>query len=499
MQDSANRALEPLHLGTRLPEARFRGAVVFVLAFALFAALTHDAVFLAGNDAARFAEIEARVDLGETAIDRSRYAWTEDRVTIDGREYSNKPPLLALIGSGLYFSLKRPLGLSFDTNEPRTVYVLTLLLSGLACAWLSAGFFAALGRHFTIDPAVRVLLTVGLAAGSLLTSFAGTLNSHTVTALLLFTAHTAAWRGAGARAGFLLGLAGCMDAPPALVFLPLLAVVVRESGGWRGLFQYLLSCAGLALVCVTANLTTVGSPLPPKLVPGAIDNSSRFSDSIAGVILPDRWSYPLECLFGWHGFFSVSPILLFGALGLVRAIRRGRPFSTRWSALVAAGCAIVILGHITLAGAFGGWSYGFRYLIPLIPLLLFFAPLALESRGARIAFAGALLFSVATALIGVYHPWPPGYERKDGNDPVAELVSNPVGGNLAAFATEHFPDSRITARLCRTFIQGDKRERQLYLYVFFVSKGDNRQALKLAHALDPGNVRRRDDLEHEDD
>jgi hypothetical protein len=80
--------------------------------------------------------------------------------------------------------------------------------------------------------------------------------------------------------------------------------------------------------------------------------------------------------------------------------------------------------------------------------------------------------SILLALLGAYHPWPPAYEQEANKDPIASLVTNPLGGNAAAFLAEHAPDSRVTEALGSRFISRSKRERDRYLAYFFWSKGD---------------------------
>ena len=55
-------------------------AVVFLLALGLYAATTHRRVFIAGNDASRWAAIESIVDYGSASVERSRFAANIDRV-----------------------------------------------------------------------------------------------------------------------------------------------------------------------------------------------------------------------------------------------------------------------------------------------------------------------------------------------------------------------------------------------------------------------------------
>ncbi len=69
-------------------------AVVFLLALGLYAATTHRRVFIAGNDASRWAAIESLVDYGTASVERSRFAANIDRIRIGEHDYSNKPPLL---------------------------------------------------------------------------------------------------------------------------------------------------------------------------------------------------------------------------------------------------------------------------------------------------------------------------------------------------------------------------------------------------------------------
>ena len=128
-------------------------------------------------------------------------------------------------------------------------------------------------------------------------------------------------------------------------------------------------------------------------------------------------------------------------------------------------------GHAMLAGSYGGWSYGFRYLLPIQALLLLPAAAALS--GARRALLLALLpVSVLFAALGAYHPWPPAFEQESHRQPVASLVRNPVGGNAAAWAAANLPESALARSLGERFVSRDPAERRRYFALFFGSKGD---------------------------
>jgi len=449
--------------------------LLFVFALALYAAATHPRVFSAGNDAARWAQVESIVDQGRTSIERSRFRGTVDKVLVDGREYPNKPPLLALAGAALYAPLEALTGwrIADPATGGRVILALTLLLVGLPAA---AGVAlldrvlegAATGR------AQRLALAVALAAGTLVSSFAVTLNNHVPAAVALLAATAAALDGRAGRSGLACGLAGALDLLPGFGMAPFLAGALageREARAARLARFGGGVAAGLALL-VLSNLLAHGSPLPAKMLPGAVDLSAEAGPSALGVVLPESPAYPVEILFGGHGLFAVSPVLLVGAWGLVRATRRpafGPASLWRW---LAAGIAVQYAGHALIAGSYGGWSYGYRYLIPIQPLLLLAAPAALDLRGARALFAAALPPSLLFAALGAYHPWPPAYEQASSAGSVAARVSNPIGGNAAALAAVRWPDGALAAALGRRFVDPDPQRRREYYALFFGTKGD---------------------------
>ena len=467
----------------RLRIERMRALVVFVATLALYAATTHTRIFAAGNDSSRWAHVEALVDLGTASIERSTFRDTVDRVELGGHDYSNKPPLLAIAGAALYAPLEAATG--WRLGDPRTaggvIWLLTVLLSGVPGALTVTLFDRALLRYPGIDAFRRSLLTTALGAGTLLLSFAGTSNNHIAAALPLLAALLVALDGRAAFAGLLAGLSGGIDILPGFLLAPFLAaiVVLAAPRRMRALVGFALGLAVASAVFVAGNVATTGWPLPPKMVPGAVDHSAQAGPSIAGVVLPQSATYPIEILFGAHGLFVVSPVLLFGAAGLVIARRRPAFATARTWAILAAGIVLQIAGHAVLAGSYGGWSYGYRYLIPITPLLLFAAPHALERRAALAAFVALLPLSVLFAALGAYHPWPPDYEQETNRDPIASLVTNPIGGNAAGWFEQHVPGSAVAEGLGRAFVSPDPRARRSYYVLFFASKGDFASAARI--------------------
>jgi len=454
---------------------------VFFLSFIFFSVITHSHVFLAGNDASRFAHIESLVDRGVSEIDASQYLWTRDKITIGDHNYSNKPPLLGIIGAGVYWVLKQTAGISFKENEGVVVYLLTLIMVGGMTSFLIAQFYTSLSIHPNITPEIRKLITFALLSGTLLTSFSTTFNNHTIAAALIFSSFYYAWLGRPLLSGAFLGGAFCIDIVPGIVFIPVIALTLYDSNNINKIKTFSVSIAIFVGIFIWANYFTLGSFLPPKFVSGGHDYSSAFSSSLFGVLLPESYLYPIQCLFGAHGFFTVSPILFFGVAGIFKVYKTGKLFPKFWVGSLIGTCTFFIVGHILFVGSFGGWSYGFRYLIPIVPILLFFVPAILENKNIKL-FKGVLVVSILFALIGVYNPWPPGFEQEKGKKEIDGLVMNPIAGNATAFMVEHMPSLSFTEKMVKTFISPNRSKSDQFLMYYFYSKGNKQMTLKFMNS-----------------
>jgi hypothetical protein len=446
-----------------------RAAAVFLAMLVAFASLTRGVVFLAGNDASRFAHIQSLVEDRTSSIDGSQYAWTVDRVEIGGRLYSNKPPLLGIVGALVYAPLHAAgFSLRDAGDRPFVLWVLTFVLAGLPTAWLASELFRALALHPGIRDGTRLLATAALVFGTTVSTYSVTLTGHSLAAALLFAAFHAAVRGLAARSGLLAGLAVSIDTVPALGLVPALAWIVGSGFGRRPLGRLLLALAAASLLYLAANLATVGSLWPPKLALGARD----WMGSGGGFRPVGRRHVELlQGLFGRQGFVTTSPILVFGMAGLLRAVRRKVVLRRDWCLAVGLAVAVQVLGRCSFSALAGGWSYGFRYLVPVIPLLMFFAPAALG--GVRTAAFGLLLtISAAVALLGVYNPWPPVRENVEKQDPVIERVRSPIGANAAALLTQLLPASRLAEAAGAALLIPEPAARRRYLAYFYASRGD---------------------------
>ena len=116
-----------------------------------------------------------------------------------------------------------------------------------------------------------------------------------------------------------------------------------------------------------------------------------------------------------------------------------------------------IVFYCTGTNEFGGAAYGFRYLIPLIPVLYYrsckLLLFATWNRKAKtVCTAVLLLWGLVSALVGAYAPFCvafEGYRSPAGH--FTRVVRSSFGGNLLCASFEYAPDSVLTEKLIRHY------------------------------------------------
>ena len=132
--------------------------------------------------------------------------------------------------------------------------------------------------------------------------------------------------------------------------------------------------------------------------------------------------------------------------------------------------------YIVLTNEFGGWAYGFRYLIPAIPVWSFLAGrwvLPVSGKKARICLGAVsavlLVWGVVTSFVGAYFPFCCSYEGfRTPPKHFSQSVRSSFGGNLLCWSYEHHPDSALTRTLFRHY--GEKAALE-HLFWSFVNMG----------------------------
>ena len=426
------------------------------------------------NDKSRWATVRALVDEGSFVVgrrvypdgrDATKYAdegivFENDYRTLDVvmrpiedgerdgpqvREfYSTKPPLMPVVIAGEYWLLKKLFGWSITRDRWLVIPAILLTVNVVPFAI----YLVLLGRLIDATGTTdfgRLLAFAAACFGTFLTTFSGTLNNHTPAAFaVLFAAYPVLRAMAEGRdmvsreyccAGIFAGLAATLELPAAAFLaglgLPLLVARPRRT---------LLYFVPLALVPVVAdkalNYAAFGELTPAyekfggpwyeyhgshwlklKLPPG--DPARKGIDFAAET----KDVYAMHLLVGHHGWFSLTPVWVVGAVGLVKLgircaadLKQLRGSGSPWTPPLFAGMclavSVVVIGfYVVRTNNYGGNTSGPRWLFWLTPLWLLAIPAAADrlsaSRWGRGLCAVLLGFSVLSVFYPAWNPWRP--------------------------------------------------------------------------------------------
>jgi hypothetical protein len=425
------------------------------------------------NDRSRWATVRALVDQGTYVIghrdpakasEQNKYGdsgiifdsgWESiDKVLRPDTHdfYSSKPPLLTTLVAGEYWLLNRAFGLKIVDN--RWLVIRTILITINAIPFLIyLVLLARLVENLGTTDWGRLFVFTAACFATFLTTFATTLNNHTVAACsALFALYPVLplWNGRAdavsqrswltrfAIAGFFAAFTACVELPAAsfAVFLFLLLLV-------RFPRQTLIAFVPAAIVPVAAFFVTnylaldrlmpaygefgkgpwyeyEGSPW--QVAPGEVKRGIDWAFQHES-----RADYVFHFLFGHHGVFSLSPIWLLAAAGMIWALlrlRRGPSAEAQGTTAVEWTPALKMLAGLSLAVSvvvigfyltmiprwnYGGWTSGPRWLFWLTPLwLLSLLPVADwvgQRRWGRGAAYVVLAFSVLSVSFPAWNPW----------------------------------------------------------------------------------------------
>ncbi len=326
-------------------------------------------------------------------------------VTVDGFIISSKPPLLPLAMTALY-ELQRPVVGWNLRNEadviPIARYMTVVLMTSSFI--LALVFFTKILLIFDIRPNVRLVLIASLAFGSQLFGFATVINNHVPgTAMLLVALYYAIALGRGdvppkawrfAAFGIAGALACTIDMPVgiwvAMAGLYLLRVHPRATLG------FVIPAAAIPLAIHFGIMIAVtGSPLPVQTHEAAYYYQGSYWRHPVGIdaLNEPKGTYAFNMTFGRKGLFSLFPIMLAGVAAAVWALTR-RAVPQRGFILAGiAGFLLMSVYYVVSTNNYGGESYGFRWYIPAMPLLLLMAaPLLNETRSRwRWAFVAVMI------------------------------------------------------------------------------------------------------------
>jgi hypothetical protein len=399
---------------TALPASRASGPGGNALAVATLAIVTSIALNINGREVGSYDTQPTKFAARELAL---RHTLTLDRVVAaapaladrpgfarsrDGHYRSAYSVVPSIIAAGPAWLLSA-VGI-LDLEAPLAPAIIAKLTASLLVTIaVVLAYFVARRRAGAVAAAV---IAAGYGLGTNVWLSAQTLGAHetviaTMTAAVLcLTAPGSEWRGWRAWvATAMLGVAGAArpQLAPAIAVL-LLSIIVRGGGRPRDWLPISLVAFGAALV-VGFNLRWFGSPLgaAPRL-----EMLHPAVHAVTGTFSTHPWTGAAGLLVSpSRGLLVFSPIVLIAAGGLGSAWREGRRGPLGWL-LLAAFAQFALYASYTVW--WGGHTYGPRYCVDLLPLLVPIASAAVPSIGrsrlTKVACFVALAWSVLLAATG---------------------------------------------------------------------------------------------------
>jgi hypothetical protein len=325
------------------------------------------------NEASRLLLISAIVDDGTMTIDKAiqRYGDTGDKSQFQGRFYSNKAIGYSLLALPFYV-LIRPANLDADL----VVWVLRIFVNWVPLALFYLFFFRYLKNTLQLK-AKAYLVAAGFFLGSLIFPFSQLFISHVLNGLLWFVAFVIMTSPSSTRrafiAGSLLGITFLLEFPSLLVI-----VLFAIWAFFKKRELLLPMCLGAVIFSIPNflyNHVVFGHPFSwPYLHASTMHHVEAHSKGYVGIQMPSL-SVLWELTFGTRrGFFYFMPHMIFGLFGLLGEKEK------RSEALFA--FAIIASNFLIYSGfAYwnGGWSFGPRFLIPVIPFFSYGIALLLRN------------------------------------------------------------------------------------------------------------------------
>jgi hypothetical protein len=345
-----------------------------------------------GNVWSRYMTIESIVERGTLAIERSpllRASGTPDIARFDGHYYSDKPPVLPALGAVVYAPLAVA-GVRFTAGPAALVlanWVLVVVLVGGGSA-LGVGAFRWLAGRIDVPRWAGDLLALAMGFGTLLLTYGVTFNNHSVAAGLLTAAVAMVYSGLPGKrlaiAGFMAGLAATIDLPAGGAVLAGLGIWSAAKGARAALF-YGVGSAGPLVLHVVLQSRITGTPLPVEFYPEAFEYPGSYWTTEAGRFRESgsRCWFLLETLVGPQGWWTVTPLLLFG-MGVACWVLAKATGRDRGLAGLTVGVVVALLGYYVFGVRrtdYAGQSFGVRHLLPVTPLVFWWACWPLGSRG----------------------------------------------------------------------------------------------------------------------
>jgi len=368
--------------------------LIFLSYFLLLTVLTKPQI-IGWAEKSRMATIESLVERDIFYIDDSKYNDTGDKIYINcsihpkktcGYYYSEKPPTLSFLSAVIYSIFQnffRLLKIPLLNYPCCNNYFLTLTIVGTSSSLLLVFFYKSL-KFINIKEYYRILATLGLGLGTLILYYSTIFINHVVAANLLFISFYLLLKLKFLKninikkniflIGFLISLATVIEYLVG-IFLILFFIYILSTKKLRQFFIYfILGVTGPIILHFVLNYMAIGSIKPGYFLKRAY----IYPNSPWPGIEEEKYkTEPLlqnlsRKIIGDKGLISFSPILLIPFLYLIWNLFDKDSLFKKEAWIIFLGILSLILFYVTAWHSKYGGTYGFRFLIIIIPLVMFF-------------------------------------------------------------------------------------------------------------------------------
>ncbi|MBI3547894.1 MAG: hypothetical protein HY078_02460 [Elusimicrobia bacterium] len=355
------------------------------------------------NTNSRYFMLSAWVDYGRLDIEPYKTE-TIDVSVHDGKTYSNKSIGLPLLAAPAYWVARRLPPISRDAPlSPRSRYLTRLAAVTLPFA-LAGALLLRLMIRLGASPRDACLASLAYGFGTIAWIHGTLFSGHETAAAAGLASFYLSWSTAESKGRSVRrwAAAGALAALPALCDSASVALsaalagygfwkIRNDAGRGRARAAFAAGLCVPAAALAVYNARCFGAPWAfsyGHLAPGAF--GARANAGLFGVNAPDPKALLALLVSPWRGVFFLMPVLL---LGLPALIGRRLPRAEAvWIRGLVAGYFILNASYF---GWHGGWTFGPRYLVPMLPFLAL--PVAFNAR----TWWFPLLFALSAAQVAL--------------------------------------------------------------------------------------------------
>lgn len=400
----------------------------------LFSSLIIIPKIRSANDTSRMATIQAIVEFNTFSIDSTKFTSTNDKVFINGKFYSDKPPFPSVLGAVIYFPLYH-LGFKLD-YEWNTAYFLITLLTVKLFFLISIFCFYKLLILVNFQ-GNKILLTSFAAFGSIYFSWSSTFNNHILAGSFLMIG-LFYWIKAtqnilsDSKYLFLSGLyfllAGISDIPILLFFCGFLFLLFFQKLQWKNILIFILPLLLTLLPYLLHNYLISGSIKPFQIEKHFFDypNSIWIKNNALSGIEQNSTQFvltnALRLLLGSKGFLIYSPITFISIWTIIFYRKKFKNIGREIR--ISLICSWLIFVYYSFySNNLSGGSYSIRWFVPFLPMIIFFSfPFFEEMKEIKNRIIKLLLvLSIIISTVGIINPWSKTYYSE--NSFVANIIN----------------------------------------------------------------------------